>query len=176
MKGTRLISIVGGLLLIIAAFLPYGFSAWASGSTFQVTMDVLNRINDQDSMLNLLQQVGQQAGLSNTLSAIMLGFVVVTFFLLLVGGILALVKTGGGSIAGPVGMVLLTVVPIIVGPSSAIRSLGIGYWIGWVGAIICVIGTAGKSKLEGINLFVNQNQNVNVQSPAPASQPPPPPT
>jgi hypothetical protein len=172
MKGTRLFSIVGGLLLIIAAFLPYGFSAWASGSTFQVTMDVLNRINDQASMLNLLQQVG----LSNTLSAIMLGFVVVTFFLLLVGGILALVKTGGGSIAGPVGMVLLTVVPIIVGPSSAITSLGIGYWIGWVGAIICVIGTAGKSKLAGINLFVNQNQNVNVQSPAPASQPPPPPT
>lgn len=172
MKGTRLFSIVGGLLLIIAAFLPYGFSIWASGSTFQVTMDVLNRINDQDSMLNLLQQVG----LSNTLSAIMLGFVVVTFFLLLVGGILALVKTGGGSIAGPVGMILLTVVPIIVGPSSAITALGIGYWIGWVGAIICVIGTAGKSKLEGINLFVNQNQNVNVQSPAPASQPPPPPT
>ena len=176
MKGTRLFSIVGGLLLIIAAFLPYGFSAWASGSTFQVTMDVLNRINDQDSMLNLLQQVGQQAGLSNTLSAIMLGFVVVTFFLLLVGGILALLKIGGGSIAGPVGVVLLTVVPIIVGSSSAITSLGIGYWIGWVGAIICVIGTAGKSKLEGINLFVNQNQNVNVQPPAPQSQPPPPPT
>jgi len=115
---------VGGLLLIIAAFLPYGFSAWASGSTFQVTIDVLNRINDQDSMLNLLQQVGQQAGLSNTLSAIMLGFVVVTFFLLLVGGILALLKIGGGSIAGPVGVVLLTVVPIIVGSSSAITSLG----------------------------------------------------
>ena len=77
MKGTRLFSIVGGIILIAAAFLPYGYSIWASGSTFDVTMNVLNRVNDENSMLNLLEQVG----LSNTMSAIMLGFVVVAFFL-----------------------------------------------------------------------------------------------
>lgn len=169
MKGTRLVSIIGGLILIAAAFLQYGLDAWASGSTFDLTMKVFNNINDQNAMLNLLEQVGQ----TNTLSAVLVGFVVVTFFLFLVGGILALVKNGGGSVAGPVGVVLLTAVPIIAG--AAITGLGIGYWLGWVGAIICVIGTAGKSKLENMNLFVNQNQNVTVQTPtSPPSTPPPP--
>lgn len=167
MKGTRLFSIVGGVLLIVAAFLPYGFSTWASGSTCDVTINVLNRVNNENLMLDLIQEVG----LSNTMSAITLGLVVAAFFLLLVGGILALVKTGGGSVAGPVGMVILTAVPFIVGSGSAITGLGIGYWIGWVGAIICLIGTLGKSKLQGVNLFVRQN--VNVQYPASPPSPPP---
>jgi hypothetical protein len=167
LKGTRLFSIVGGLILIAAAFLPYGYSTWASGSTFDVTMNLINNANADNVMFDQLTQIG----LSYTMSAVVLGLVIVTFFLFLVGGILALVKTGGGSVAGPAGAILLTIVPFMAGGSaSAIAGLGIGYWLGWVGAIICLIGTLGKSKLEGMNLFVNQN--VNVQSP-PATPPPP---
>jgi hypothetical protein len=166
MKGTRLFSIIGGLILIAAAFLPYGYSTWASGSTFDVTMKLLNNVNSDNTMFVELTQIG----LSYTMSAIVLGLVIVAFFLFVVGGILALVKSGGGSVAGPVGAVLLTIVPFIAGgSSSAILGLGIGYWLGWVGAIICLIGTVGKSKLEGMNLFVNQN--VNVQQPPPAQPP-----
>lgn len=163
MKGTRIFSIIGGLVLIAAAFLPYGYSTWASGSTFDVTMKLLNNMNSQNVMFNELEQTG----LSYTMSAVALGFVIVAFFLFVVGGVLALVKAGGGSIAGPVGAVLLTIVPFIAGGTgSAITGLGVGFWLGWVGAIICVIGSLGKSKLEGMNLFVNQN--VNVQQPSPA--------
>jgi len=166
MKGTRLFSIVGGLLLIAAAFLTYGYSTWASGSTFDVTMNLVNNANSDNVMFTQLTQIG----LSYTMSAVVLGMVIVAFFLFVVGGVLALVKTGGGSIAGPAGAILLTIVPLAAGESiSAIFGLGIGYWLGWAGAIVCLIGSLGKSKLEGMNLFVNQN--VNVQTP-PASQPP----
>ncbi|HVP23797.1 MAG TPA: hypothetical protein VMS77_07795 [Conexivisphaerales archaeon] len=168
MKGTRLFSIVGGLILILAAFLPYGYSTWASGSTYDVTMKLVTNANSDNAMFSQLQQIG----LTYTMSAIVMGMVIVAFFLFVVGGILALVKTGGGSVAGPVGAILLTIVPFLAGGSASdIFGLGIGYWLGWVGAIICVIGSLGKSKLEKVNLFVNQNQTVNVNSPPPAQPP-----
>jgi hypothetical protein len=166
MKGTRLFSLIGGLILIVAAFLPYGYSTWASGSTFDVTVKLLSNMNSDNVMFSELTQIG----LSSTMSAVVLGMVIVAFFLFVVGGVLALFKTGGGSVAGPAGAVLLAIVPFLAGGTgTAITGLGIGYWLGWVGAIICVIGTAGKSKLEGMNLFVNQT--VNVQQPPPAQPP-----
>ena len=155
-------------MLLAAAFLPYGYSSWASGSAFDVTINAFNLMNDQNAMQALLQQIGS----SYTMSGALLVLVIVAYFCFLVGGILAIIKTGGGSVAGPVGAILLTIVPFLAKSGSGISGLGLGFWLGWAGAIICVIGSLGKSKLENVNLFVNQNVNVNTPPVPQPAQPP----
>ncbi len=132
---------VGGLLLIIASFLPYGYDGWASKSPFELTKFVFNNVTDTDRMRLYLESITSSMGES----AFMVALVIAAFLLLFLGGIIALLKTGGGSIAGPAAMVILTLIPIYLGDTGDITSLGSGYAVGWIGSAVCFAADMGKN-------------------------------
>ena len=135
-------SMLGGLLLIISSFLPYGYDGWASESTFDLTKFVFEHLTDNDVMRMFLELISPSLGES----AFLVALVVAAFLLLFIGGILGLLKTGGGSIAGPAAMVILTLIPIYLGDTGEIASLGSGYALGWIGAAVCFAADMGKHK------------------------------
>lgn len=133
---------VGGLLLIVASFLPYGYDWWASDSTFDLTRYVFNNLTDTELMSDFLKMITPSLGES----AFLVALVVASFLLLFLGGIVALLKTGGGSVAGPAAMIILTLIPIYLGDTGEITSLGTGYFLGWVGSVVCVVGDMGRHR------------------------------
>ena len=136
------ISMVGGLLLIIASFLRYGYDGWAYESPFEITKFVFNNLTDTDLMRLYLGTITSSLGES----AFLVALVIAAFLLLFLGGIIALLKTGGGSIAGPAAMVILTLIPIYLGDTGDITSLGSGYAVGWIGSVVCFAADMGKNR------------------------------
>ncbi|MHC1598212.1 MAG: hypothetical protein ACXQT0_01310 [Candidatus Methanofastidiosia archaeon] len=79
-------------------------------------------------------------GLSNIVSVVLLGSVTIAFILLVIGGFFGILREGGGSVAGPVAMIFLTIVPLYLEEASELTTLGIGHYIGWIGSVFCVLG------------------------------------
>lgn len=136
MNKGRLLSLVGGSMLIAASVLPYGYDEWASDSIFNIVRSVFNNLKNGmilwDSLLDI--------GLSNIVSVVLLGFVTIAFVLLVIGGLFCILRAGRGSVAGPVAMIFLTIVPLYLEGASELITLGIGYYIGWIGSVFCVLG------------------------------------
>ena len=154
----RIISLIGGLILIVAAFLPFSYFVDGLYSTFSIMLAVLMNFTDNSVMQNFLLDVNPSYGMA----AMILALVVAGFFLLVVGGLLAIFKKSGGSVAGPAGMIVLTIAVFLYAGGLFLGYFGIGFYLGWVGAILCVIGGAispDKDKNK-INVSVNQQQNV----------------
>jgi hypothetical protein len=158
MNKGRIISLIGGIILIVAAFLPFSYFVDGLYSTFQITVAVLMNFTDSSVMQNFLLQVNPSYGMA----AMILALIVAGFLLLTIGGLLAIIKKAGGSIAGPGGMIVLTIAGFLYAGALIFGFLGIGFYLGWLGAIICIIGGAispDKDKSR-INVSVNQQQNV----------------
>jgi len=158
MNKGRIISLIGGIILIVAAFLPFSYFVDGLYSTFQITVAVLMNFTDNSVMQNFLLQVNPSYGMA----AMILALIVAGFLLLTIGGLLAIIKKAGGSIAGPGGMIVLTIAGFLYAGALIFGFLGIGFYLGWLGAIICIIGGAispDKDK-NRINVSVNQQQNV----------------
>ncbi|HNR43725.1 MAG TPA: zinc ribbon domain-containing protein [Methanofastidiosum sp.] len=158
MNKGRIISLIGGIILIVAAFLPFSYFVDGLYSTFQITVAVLMNFTDNSVMQNFLLQVNPSYGMA----AMILALIVAGFLLLTIGGLLAIIKKAGGSIAGPGGMIVLTIAGFLYAGALIFGFLGIGFYLGWLGAIICIIGGAispDKDKSR-INVSVNQQQNV----------------
>lgn len=158
MNKGRIISLFGGIILIVAAFLPFSYFVDGLYSTFQITVAVLMNFTDNSVMQNFLFQVNPSYGMA----AMILALIVAGFLLLAIGGLLAIIKKAGGSIAGPGGMIVLTIAGFLYAGALIFGFLGIGFYLGWLGAIICIIGSAispDKDKSR-INVSVNQQQNV----------------
>ncbi|KYC45548.1 MAG: hypothetical protein APG12_00959 [Candidatus Methanofastidiosum methylothiophilum] len=154
----RIISLLGGIILIVAAFLPLFYFIDGVYSTFEITYAVLMNFTDNSTMQNFLLQINPSYGMA----AMILALIVAGFLLLTIGGLLAILKKSGGSIAGPGGMIVLTIAGFLYAGALIFGFLAIGFYLGWVGAILCIIGGAispdkDKSK---INVSVNQQQNV----------------
>lgn len=131
------IGIIGGIILIISPFL-----AWVS--VFFINM----------SLLDMVLQSG--AGLGTDYLVILIVLV-----LLIVGGIVAFFKGLIGGIIGLVGVLVFTIYLLVIPDGSLLFSfLGIGYYLAWIGAIICIISIVWKK--------------IAPAPPTPA--PPPPPT
>ncbi|RZN47556.1 hypothetical protein EF808_03930 [archaeon] len=139
----RPMSAVGGLLLVVASFLPYGYETWASESLFSLMRDVLAHLNDYDYLEALLLQIGPSYGTSGFI----LGLVIASFFLLFIGGILGVLHIRGGSLAGPAAMIILTLIPLYRDGTAGLSSLGSGFYVGWAGAILC-----------GLTLFMEERK------------------
>jgi hypothetical protein len=139
----RPISAIGGLLLVVASFLPYGYETWASDSLFSLMRDVLSHLNDYDYLEAILLQIGPSYGTSG----LILGLVIASFFLLFIGGIRGVLHIRGGSLAGPAAMIILTAIPLFRDGTSVISTLGTGFLVGWVGAILC-----------GLTLFMEERK------------------
>lgn len=158
MNKSRIISLMGGIILIIAAFLPFSYFVDGLYSTFQITAAILMNFTDNSVMQNFLLQVNPSYGMA----AMILALIVAGFLLLTIGGILAIFKKAGGSVAGPGGMIVLTIAGFLYAGALLLGFLGIGFYLGWLGAILCIIGGAispDKDKSR-INVSVNQQQNV----------------
>jgi hypothetical protein len=131
------IGIIGGIILIISPFL-----AWVSAFIINV------------SLLDMVLQSG--AGLGTDYLVILIVLV-----LLIVGGIVAFFKGLIGGIIGLVGVLVFTIYLLVIPDGSLLFSfLGIGYYLAWIGAIICIISIVWKK--------------IAPAPPTPA--PPPPPT
>ncbi len=158
MDKNRILSLIGGIILIVAAFLPFSYFVDGLYSIFQITLAILMNFTDNSVMQNFLLQINPSYGMA----AMILALVVAGFFLLVIGGLLAIFKRAGGSVAGPGGMVLLTISGFLYAGALLFGLLGIGFYLGWVGAILCIIGGAispSKDKTK-INVSVNQQQHV----------------
>ncbi len=136
MNKGRLLSLVGGIMLIVASVLPYGYDEWASDSIFNIARSVFNNLKNGMTLWDSLPDIG----LSNVISVVLLGFVAIAFILLIIGGLFGILKADGGSVAGPVAMIFLTIVPLYLEGASELTTLGIGYYIGWIGSVFCVLG------------------------------------
>ncbi|MCC7572545.1 MAG: zinc ribbon domain-containing protein [Candidatus Methanofastidiosum sp.] len=158
MDKNRIISLIGGILLIVAAFLPFSYFVDDIYSIFQITLAILMNFTDNSVMQNFLLQINPSYGMG----AMILALIVAGFFLLTIGGLLAIFKRAGGSVAGPGGMVVLTISGFLYAGDLLFGLLGIGFYLGWVGAILCIIGGAISSDKDKskINVSVNQQQNV----------------
>jgi len=131
------IGIIGGIILIISPFL-----AWVSAFIINV------------SLLDMVLQSG--AGLGTDYLVIL-----IVLILLIVGGIVAFFKGLIGGIIGLVGVLVFTIYLLVIPDGSLLFSfLGIGYYLAWIGAIICIISIVWKK--------------IAPAPPTPA--PPPPPT
>lgn len=158
MENGRIISLIGGIILIVSAFLPFYYFVDGIYSIFEITLAVLTNFTDNTVMQNFLLQVNPSYGMA----AMILALIVAGFFLLVIGGLLAIFKKAGGSVAGPAGMVVLTIAGFLYARNFFIGLLAIGFYIGWIGAIICIVGGAispDKDKTK-VNVSVNQQQNV----------------
>jgi hypothetical protein len=158
MNKGRILSLIGGIILIVAAFLPFSYFVDGLYSTFEITVAVLMNFTDNSVMQNFLLQVNPSYGMA----AMILALIVAGFLLLTIGGLLAIIKKAGGSIAGPGGMIVLTIAGFLYAGALIFGFLGIGFYLGWLGAIICIIGgviSPDKDKSK-INVSVNQQQNV----------------
>ena len=158
MNKSRIISLIGGIILIIAAFLPFSYFVDGLYSTFQITAAILMNFTDNSVMQNFLLQVNPSYGMA----VIILALIVAGFLLLTIGGLLAIIKKAGGSIAGPGGMIVLTIAGFLYAGALLFGFLGMGFYLGWLGAIICIIGGAISPEKDRsrINVSVNQQQNV----------------
>jgi hypothetical protein len=105
--------------------------------------DVLSHLNDYDYLEAILLQIGPSYGTSG----LILGLVIASFFLLFIGGILGVLHIRGGSLAGPAAMIILTAIPLFRDGTSVISTLGTGFLVGWVGAILC-----------GLTLFMEERK------------------
>jgi len=139
------LSMAGGVILIIASFLPYGYGEWAQGSPASITFDIVGHLSDTEYLRDFLATVTPSYGES----AFLVGLVIAAFLLLFIGGIIALLKTGGGSVAGPAALIILTIIPLYLGSASDISSLGLGYFVGWIGAAVCVFAEWGRGGRKG---------------------------
>lgn len=158
MDKSRILSLIGGIILIVAAFLPLFYFVDGFYSSFEITYAVLMNFTSNATMQDLLLQVNPSYGMA----AMILALIVAGFFLLVIGGLLAIIKKSGGSVAGPGGMIVLTIAGFLYAGALIFGLLGIGFYLGWVGAILCIIGGAispDKDKNK-INVSVNQQQNV----------------
>lgn len=158
MESGRIISLIGGIILIVSAFLPFCYFVDGVYSIFEITLAVLTNFTNNIVMQNFLLQVNPSYGMA----AMILALVVAGFFLLVIGGLLAIFKKAGGSVAGPAGMIVLTIASFLYARNFFIGLLAIGFYIGWIGAIICIIGGAispDKDKTK-VNVSVNQQQTV----------------
>lgn len=158
MDKSRIISLFGGIILIVAAFLPFFYFIDGWYSIFEITYAVLMNFTNNSVMQNFLLQVNPSYGMA----AMILALIVAGFLLLTIGGLLAIFKKAGGSIAGPGGMIVLTIAGFLYAGAMLLGFIGIGFYLGWLGAIICIIGGAispDKDKSR-INVSVNQQQNV----------------
>ncbi len=169
MDKSRILSLIGGIILIVAAFLPLFYFVDGFYSSFEITYAILMNFTSNETMQNLLLQVNPSYGMA----AMIVALIVAGFFLLVIGGLLAIIKKSGGSVAGPGGMIVLTISGFLYAGALIFGLLGIGFYLGWVGAILCIIGGAispdkDKSK---INVSVNQQQNVtNTGTPMDSTQ------
>ncbi|MEM2873390.1 MAG: hypothetical protein QXD82_04375 [Nitrososphaerales archaeon] len=128
------IGIIGGIILIISPFL-----AWVSVFFFNISLLDMALTGDMVSILILI--------------------------LLIVGGIIALFKGLIGGIIGLVGVLAFTIIALTAStygiPADMIfQVLGIGYYLAWIGAIICIISIVWKR----------------IAPAPPTPVPPPPPT
>ena len=158
MNKSRIIGLMGGIILIVAAFLPFSYFVDGLYSTFQITAAILMNFTNNAVMQNFLLQVNP----SYSMAAIILALIVAGFLLLTISGLLAIIKKAGGSVAGPGGMIVLTIAGFLYAGALLFGFLGIGFYLGWIGAILCIIGGAispDKDKNK-INVSVNQQQNV----------------
>jgi len=158
MNKSRILSLIGGIILIVAAFLPLFYFVDGFYSSFEITYAILMNFTSNATMQNLLLQVNPSYGMA----AMIVALIVAGFFLLTIGGLLAIFKRAGGSVAGPGGMIVLTISGFLYAGELIFGLLGIGFYLGWMGAILCILGGAispdkDKSK---INVSVNQQQNV----------------
>ncbi|KYC50037.1 MAG: hypothetical protein AMQ74_01323 [Candidatus Methanofastidiosum methylothiophilum] len=163
MENGRIISLIGGIILIVSAFLPFYYFVDGIYSIFEITLAVLTNFTDNTVMQNFLLQVNPSYGMA----AMILALIVAGFFLLFIGGLLAIFKKAGGSVAGPAGMIVLTIAVFLYARNFFIGLLAIGFYIGWIGAIICIIGGAISSDKDKtkVNVSVNQQQNVTTGAP-----------
>jgi len=132
------IGIIGGIILIISPFL-----AWISVSVYGIAISV--------SLLDFV--------LAGDMVSILI------LILLIVGGIVSFVKGIIGGIIGLAGVLVFTIMALTATtygiPAGMIFSvLGIGYYLAWVGAIICIASIIYKPR----------------KAAPPYGPPPPPPT
>ncbi|MGB9659045.1 MAG: hypothetical protein ACPLY9_00775 [Nitrososphaerales archaeon] len=115
------IGIIGGIILIISPFLP-----WVSVLFFNF------------SLLDILT--------FGTITADVAYYIILIVLILLVlGGIIALFKGLIGGIIGLIGVLIFTILVFVGGETFAIAAyLGIGYYLAWIGAIICIISIVWK--------------------------------
>lgn len=162
MDNSRIISLIGGIVLIVSAFLPFYYFIDGIYSLFQITLAVLTNFTNDLVMQNFLLQVNPSYGMA----AMILALIVAGFMLLSIGGLIAIFRKAGGSIAGPAGMIVLTVAGFLYFKNLSIGLLSVGFYTGWLGAIMCIIGgviSPNKDKTK-INVSVSQQQNVTTGS------------
>ncbi|MCP8307414.1 MAG: hypothetical protein H3Z52_05525 [archaeon] len=130
------IGIIGGIILIISPFL-----AWISISAYGFTFSF--------SLLDMVS-LGAAAALDYIL-------ILIVLILLIVGGIVSFLKGLIGGIIGLVGVIIYTALALTGG--VPISYFGIGYYLGWIGAIISIASIIYKPRA----------------APPPTAVPPPPP-
>jgi len=140
------IGIIGGIILIISPFL-----AWISALIFNVSLLSLAIGFDVSLMGYTTHVPGDYIAL-------------IVLILLIVGGIVSFFKGLIGGIIGLAGMIIFTayvfITPTAGLPVGTIFSfLGIGYYLGWIGAIISIASIIYKPRA----------------APPPTAVPPPPP-
>lgn len=129
------IGIIGGIILIISPFLP-----WISVLFFNL------------SLLDFLTFSTMDVGTAYYI-------ILIVLILLVVGGIVAFFKGLIGGIIGLIGVLIFTILLFAGETTFAVAAyLGIGYYLAWIGAIICIISPIWKRL-----------------TPAPPIPPPPPP-
>jgi len=116
------IGIIGGIVLIISPFLP-----WISAIFINVSLL---------DMVLLPRGAGLEAGYLGPL---------LVLILLIVGGIVALFKGIVGGIIGLIGVLIFTIALFTIPFGMFVFNfLGIGYYLAWIGAIICIISIIWK--------------------------------
>ena len=129
-----LLRIVGAILILISVFIP--FSSKGTASLWSVVTPFLSSI----------ATVADMVPVSFVMTA-------VGFFLLLIGGFVSFFKRLIGGFLAIVGLIFLSAtIHMTLGSFVWIGAMGLGYYLAWLGAFICLIAflierRIGRAKL-----------------------------
>jgi hypothetical protein len=132
----KILRIVGGILIIISVFLPFSSkgtaSMWSTITPFLLTI-------------------------TGVADIIPVSFVLMTagFILLLIGGITAFFRPLIGAILAILALIFLSVtIHMTLGRFVWISAMGLGYFLAWLGAFICLIAFLIERRNESAKLNI----------------------
>jgi hypothetical protein len=130
-KRNMILRIVGGILIIISIFLP--FSSRATASIWSIVTPFLLTITGVADMIPV-------------------SFVMMTagFALLLISGITAFFRPLIGAILAILALIFLSAtIHMTLGRFVWIGAMGLGYYLAWLGVIICIIASISEIRTSG---------------------------
>lgn len=132
-KSTRnkILRIVGGILIIISIFLP--FSSRGTASLWSIVTPFITTITSVADMVPI--------------SFMMMS---TGFILLAIGGIIAIFRSLIGAILAILALIFLsTTIHMTLGGFVWVGAMGLGYFIAWLGVIICIVASIFEVRASG---------------------------